>query len=127
MNLRAWNLLPILALAVLSTGCLGIFSGGGGGGEKSEVSFVVYNDLQPAAKVTVRLRTGERDVADLGSVPPGEERTLTWSADGFPDRYRLVAEQPSGAASISREFTLFDGAQARWQLRSNNLSVYQYQ
>ncbi len=119
---RKWSLLPVLVLALLSFGCFGLLSGGG---EKGQTSFIVYNDVQPAATVTVVLRRGDKDVATLGTVPAGEERTLTYATSKLDDSFRLVAQQTSGASSVSRQFSLFDGAQVRWQIRVNNLSVFQ--
>ncbi len=123
MKPRISSIIAVLALAVLSTGCLGILSGGGG--EEKQASFIVYNDVQPQARVTIKLRRNDKDVATLGTIEAGDQRTLTYSAADFSGNFRLVSDQPSGAASISREFTLFDGAQVRWQIRANTLSVLQ--
>jgi len=119
------NLRPILFALLLAApiaGCFGIF---GGGGPEASAVLTVLNDLDPPAAMTIELRRDGDDESTVGTVPGGAERTLTYSSTNLQGAYQLVARQASGAAVVSREFTLFPDAQVRWQLRTNSVIVSQ--
>ena len=122
MKLRRLTLAFALALPIFSAGCFGLF----GSGEPSySATISVLNDLDPSAPMTIELRKNGDDASTLGTVAGGAERALTYKSDDLQGAYQLYARQPSGAALVSREFTLFPGAQVRWQMRTNNVSVSQ--
>jgi hypothetical protein len=116
-------LILVLGLAGLGAGCFGIFSRGGGAEPTASVR--VLNDVSPPATLTIELRVEGKNTATLGTVEPGQDRVLSYSSSSLQGPYQLVAHQPSGAAVVSREFTLFNGARVQWQVRGNTLSVLQ--
>ncbi|HSK21283.1 MAG TPA: hypothetical protein VK912_19160 [Longimicrobiales bacterium] len=122
MKLRPLILVSTLVLTTLTTGCFGLF--GSGGPEESAI-VTVLNDLDPPNTMTIELRRDGDDEGTLGTVPGGAERALTYESRNLQGAYQLVARQPSGAAVVSREFTLFADARVRWQLRTNSVTVSQ--
>jgi hypothetical protein len=122
MKIRIASMLIVLGLAASSSGCFGLF---GGGSPEYTATLVVRNDLVPPAAVTVVLRQGDADQETLGTIAADQERTLSYTSRDLQGTYQLVARLTTGASVSSREFTLFDGAQVRWQVRSNTLSVTQ--
>lgn len=116
---RVW--LSSLLAPLLLAACA---SGGGSRQVLSQTAEVtVENDLRPAREVTVRLSSTSGTRRILGSVPPGGTRSLTVDEPGFSGQYRLIAQGADGDEVQSRQFTLFPGAQVRWTLFSNTLSV----
>lgn len=122
MKRRPHKILVALVLATLSTGCFGLF--GSGGPEESAV-IIVLNDLDPPDARMIRIRPRGEDETTLGTVPGAAERTLTYESTNLQGAYQLVAPQSSGAALVSREFTLFAGARVRWEMRTNSVTVTQ--
>lgn len=122
MKLRHLTVFLALVLTTLSTGCFGIF--GSRGPEESAV-ITVLNDLDPPDAMTIQIRRNGDDETTLGTVPGGAERVLTYTARNLQGSYQLVARQTSGAAAVSREFTLFADARVRWQMRTNSVTVSQ--
>lgn len=122
MTLRVFSLLLVLALAGTGAGCFGSL---GGGGPQSTATVVVRNDIDPPVQVTVSLRRIGGDMETIGTVGANEERTLSYSSGDLQGAYQLIAQQSSGAAVTSREFTLFADARVQWQIRSNSLAVTQ--
>lgn len=121
MKLRPLTLVIALVLT-MSTGCFGIF---GSRGPEENAVVTVLNDLDPPGAMTIELRRDGDDHSTLGSVPGGAERALTYTSRDLQGAYQLVARLPSGAALVSREFTLFAGAHVRWQMRTNSVTVSQ--
>lgn len=122
MKTRMVRTLIAFGLAGISAGCFGLF---GGGGPEYTATVVVRNDLDPPSVLTILLTQDEDDRETLGTVTPGQESSLSYTSSELQGSYQLVARQSSGASVTSREFTLFDGALVRWQVRSNTLSVSQ--
>ncbi len=120
MKLRPFTFLLALVLTTLSTGCFGMF--GSRGPEESAV-ITVRNDLDPPDAMTIQIRRTGGDETTLGTVPAGGERALTYKSRDLQGAYQLVARQTSGAAVVSREFTLFVGARVRWEMRTNSVAV----
>lgn len=120
MKLRIIRLAIMVGLAGMTAGCFGFL---GGGGPETTATVVVNNDVDPPTALTIELRRSGGDTERLGTVPAGEERTMSYSSSDLQGSYQLVALQSSGAAVTSREFTLFEDAQVRWQLRTNTLTV----
>lgn len=124
MELRRFtiSLALVFVFASLNTGCFGLF---GGGGADESAMITVVNDLDPTETRTIQIRRGGDDETTLGTVPGNAERMLTYEAEDLQGTYQLVARQSSGAAVVSREFTLFAGARVRWQMRTNSVTVSQ--
>lgn len=122
MKLRPLTVFLTLVLTTFSTGCFGIF--GSRGPEESAV-ITVLNDLDPPDAMTIEIRRNGDDETTLGTVPGAAERALTYESRNLQGSYQLVARRTSGAALVSREFTLFAGARARWQMRTNSVTVTQ--
>jgi hypothetical protein len=122
MKQRPFILVFALVLATLTTGCLGIF--GSRSPEESAV-VTVLNDLDPPGERTIEIRRVGDDANTLGTVPGGAERALTYRSRDMQGAYQLVARLPSGAAVVSREFTLFADARVRWEMRTNSVSTSQ--
>lgn len=122
MKLRPLTVFLALVLTTLSTGCFGIF--GSRGTEESAV-ITVLNDLDPSDAMTIQIRRNGDDETTLGTVPAAAERALTYESRNLQGAYQLVARRTSGAAVVSREFTLFAGARVRWQMRTNSVTVSQ--
>ena len=122
MKLRPFTIFLALVLTTSSTACFGVF----GGGEPEESAVItVLNDMDPPEAMTIQIRRSGDDETTLGTVPGGAERALTYESSDLQGSYQLVAEKSSGAAVVSREFTLFAGAQVRWQMRTNSVTVSQ--
>lgn len=111
-----------LALVTLSTGCFGMF--GNRSPEESAV-ITVLNDMDPPDDMVILIRRNGEDETTLGTVPRGSERALSYESRDLQGAYQLVARQTSGAAVVSREFTLFEGARVRWHMRTNSVTVSQ--
>jgi len=122
MKRPKFELLLVLGLAALGAGCFGILSRGA---PKETATLQVRNDLDPPVTLTISLRKDGNTVKTLGTVAAGEDRAMSYSSSDLQGTYQLVAQQPSGAAVVSRDFTLFSGAQVQWQVRGNSLSVMQ--
>ena len=122
MKWRPHTICLALVLAILSTGCFGLF--GGSDPEESAV-ITVLNYLDPPDARTIRIRPRGEDETTLGTVPGAAERELTYKSANLQGAYQLVARQSSGAALVSREFTLFVGARVRWEMRTNSVTVSQ--
>lgn len=120
MKLRLLGL--ALVLTTLTTGCFGIL---GSRGPVESATITVLNDLDPPAAMTIEVRRDGDDEGTLGTVAAGSERAMTYESRNLQGAYQLAATQPSGAAVVSREFTLFAGAQVRWQMRTNSVTVTQ--
>ncbi|MBR9988163.1 MAG: hypothetical protein KFH98_00320 [Gemmatimonadetes bacterium] len=110
----------VLGLAGVTAGCFGFL---GGGEPETTATVLVLNDLNPPSVLTIEMRRSGDDTETLGTVPAGEERTLTYSSSELQGNYQLIARQSSGASVTSRDFTLFAGARVQWQVGSNTLSV----
>lgn len=119
---RPFIVILALVLTTLSTGCFGIF--GSRGPEESAV-ITVLNDIDPPDAMTIRIRRTGDDETTLGRVPGGDERALTYTSRNLQGAYQLVAQKTTGAAVVSREFTLFVGARVHWQMRTNSVTVSQ--
>lgn len=122
MKMRMARMLIVLGLVTISAGCFGLF---GGGGPEYSATVVVRNDMEPQTELTIVLRQDGDDRETLGTIAAGQERSLSYTSRDLQGSYQLIARQTSGAAVTSRQFTLFDGAQVSWQIRSNTLSVSQ--
>lgn len=122
MKRRTLTILLALILTTLTTGCFGIL--GSRGPEESAV-ITVLNDVDPPETRTIQIRQDGDDKATLGTVPAGAEREMTYESRNLQGAYQLVAQQTSGAAVVSREFTLFLGARVRWDMRTNTVTVSQ--
>lgn len=123
MKPRLLSLAVALLLATVSTGCFGLF---GGSSEPDQSAVItVLNDVDPPREVTVEIRRSGDDASNLGTVSAGAQRDLTYRSSNLQGAYQLVARQPSGAAIVSREFTLFPDARVRWQMRTNSVTVSQ--
>lgn len=123
MKLRPLTIFLALVLTTLSTACSGIF---GSGGEPEESAVItVLNDMDPPEAMTIQIRRSGDDETTLGTVPGGAERALTYESSDLQGGYQLVARKSSGAAVVSREFTLFAGARVQWQMRTNSVTVSQ--
>lgn len=111
-----------LVMTTLTTGCFGIF-----GSEAAQETAVitVLNNMDPPDAMTIQIRRTGDDETTLGTVPASAERTLTYESTSLQGTYQLVARQTSGAALVSREFTLFADARVRWQMRTNTVTVSQ--
>lgn len=119
MKLRPLALAFTLVLTALNTGC-GFL---GSSGPEESTTIIVLNDLVPAEAMTIELRKSGGDDSTLGTVDAGAERTMVFRSRDLQGAYQLRARQPSGAALVSREFTLFANAQVRWQMRTNSVNV----
>jgi hypothetical protein len=117
---RITRLVLALVFVGLSAGCAGIL---GGGAPQSSATVAVRNDLNPPGTLTIVLRQGDRDRETLGTLAPGEERTFTYSSSSLQGNYQLLARESSGAAVMSRAFTLFADARVHWLVGANSLSV----
>ncbi len=122
MKLRRSTVFFVLVLASLSTGCFGLF---GSHGTKESATISVVNDMQPSDDMSIEIRRNGGDQKKLGTVPAGVERALTYESSDLQGSYQLVARQSSGAALVSREFTLFAGARVRWDMQANSVTVTQ--
>jgi hypothetical protein len=121
MKLRRLVIAITFLLTTLTTACFGLL--GGGSPELSAVLTVV-NDVDPPVTMTIQIRQ-DGDDDELATLPGGSERALTYTSRNMRGIYQLVAREATGGAVLSREFTLFSGAQVRWQIRTNSLSVTQ--
>lgn len=122
MKLRPLALAITLVLTILTTGCFGLF---GSGGPEESTTITVLNDLDPSEAMTIELRKAGDDASTLGTVDGGAERALVYRSTDLQGAYQLLARQRSGAAIVSREFTLFANAHVRWQMRTNSVTVTQ--
>jgi hypothetical protein len=121
MKLRLFAVVFALVLTSLATACSFL----GSSGPEESATIVVLNDLDPSATMTIELRKGGGDGSTLGTVDGGTERTLQFKSREMQGTWQLQARLPSGAAVVSREFTLFAGANVRWQMRTNAVTVTQ--
>ena len=124
MKLRPFAVAITLFLAISTTGCFGLF---GGGEPEDRATIVVLNDMVPSEPMTIEIRKAGDDASTLGTVEGGAERSLDYESEDLQGAYQLIARKSSGAAVISREFTLFANALVRWQMGSNTVSVTQGQ
>lgn len=122
MKIRMTNIAFVLALVASTAGCAGFI---GGGAPETSATVIVHNDVEPATSLTVEIRRSNGDSETLGTVEAGQERTLRFTSRELQGTYQLIGRQSSGAAVTSRDFTLFENAQVRWQMRSNTVSVTQ--
>lgn len=122
MKLRTLTILLALVLTTLNTGCFGIL---GSRGPQESAVIIVLNNVDPPETRTIQIRQDGDDKATLGTVPAGAEREMTYESRNLQGAYQLVAQQTSGAAVVSREFTLFLGARVRWDMRTNTVIVSQ--
>lgn len=122
MKLRPLAFAITLVLTILTAGCFGLF---GSGGPEETATITVLNDLAPSEAMTIELRKVGEDASTLGTVGGGAERTLVYRSSDLQGTHQLLARQPSGAAVVSREFTLFANAQVRWEMRTNSVTVTQ--
>lgn len=121
MKLRPLTFLVALVLTTVTTGCFGIM---GSRGPEESATITVVNDMDPPNTMTILIRR-DGDEETLGTVPGGAERSLNYESRNLQGAHQLVARQTSAAEVVSREFTLFGGAQVRWQLRANSMTVSQ--
>ena len=122
VKLRPLIIFIALVLTTSSTACFGLF----GSGEPEESAVItVLNDMDPPEAMTIQIRRSGDDETTLGTVSGAAERALTYESNDLQGSYQLVARKSSGAAVVSREFTLFSGAQVRWQMRTNSVTVSQ--
>lgn len=122
MKLRPLAIFLALVLTTSSTACFGIF---GSGEPEDSAVITVLNDMDPPEAMAIQIRRSGDDETTLGTVPGGAERALTYESSDLQGTYQLVAQKSSGAAVLSREFTLFAGARVRWQMRTNSVTVSQ--
>lgn len=120
MKLRLFAIMFVLSLTTLTTGCFGLF---GSRGPEESATIIVLNDMDPPEAMTIELRKNGDDESTLGTVDAGAERVMTYRSRDLQGAYQLMARQSSGAAVVSREFTLFANAQVRWQMRTNSIVV----
>jgi hypothetical protein len=119
---RVPTIVLALLISILSAGCFSFF----GSSEPEESAAVtVVNDLDPPDTRTILIRPRGEDEERLGTVAGGDERELTYESTDLQGAYQLMARQSSGAALVSREFTLFAGARVRWEMRTNSVTVSQ--
>lgn len=88
-----------------------------------EVVFEIHNDLNPPRALTVRLlaQTGPRTL--LGSVSPGQTRTLRFRESAYHGQYRLVAEGGPRGEVTSTTFSLAPGERVVWRLQNNTIRI----
>jgi hypothetical protein len=122
MKRRTLPLVLALVLTIVSTGCFGML----GNRDPEETAVItIMNNLDPSDARTIQIRKAGDDEDTLGTVPAGAERALSFTSRELQGAYQLVARQTSGAAVVSREFTLFSGARVRWDMRTNSIGVGQ--
>ena len=122
MKRRTLTIVLALILTTLTAGCFGIL---GSRGPQESAVIIVLNNVDPPETRTIQIRQDGDDKATLGTVPAGAEREMTYESRSLQGAYQLVAQQTSGAAVVSREFTLFLGARVRWDMRTNTVTVSQ--
>ena len=119
MKLGSFAVVLTFGLATLTTGC---FIGNRSPEETAVIT--VVNNVDPPVAMIIELRQ-DGDDDEMDTVPGGSERALPYRSRNMRGIYQLIARESTGGAVLSREFTLFSGAQVRWEIRTNTLSVSQ--
>jgi hypothetical protein len=116
---------------------IGCASSGGGSGEEAAqpaadagdsvgtIPIVVENRINPPQSLTVTLvsvAAGSRRI--LGSVGPGRTVTLSFEHGALAgESWNLIAQTQAGTEITSTPFRLRAGANIRWSLPRNGLSI----
>lgn len=119
-RLRPFVLVPVALL--LCAAC----AAGAGRSRKvqsPEVLFQVHNDLNPPRALTVRLVSQQGARALLGSLTPGQTKTLRYRDAAYHGQYRLVAEGGARGDITSSTFTLTPGLKVVWMLQGNTIRI----
>lgn len=117
---RPFVLAPV-ALLLLAACAAG--AARGGPVRAREVVFEIHNDFNPPRALTVRLvaQTGTRTI--LGSVSPGQTRSLRFEDSAYHGLYRLVAEGGPRGEVTSTTFSLSPGTRIVWSVQNNTIRI----
>ena len=107
-----------LLLAAGVGGCASAGTGSGG-----DTAIVVENNLVPSSAMSVYALPDQGGRRLIGSVSPGETRTLRFDVFGVGGQYRFVARTTGGSDLVSNPVTIEAGDTVRWSLASNIATV----
>ncbi|HET8657341.1 MAG TPA: hypothetical protein VFL93_17570 [Longimicrobiaceae bacterium] len=111
---RGAGLLLVLALVV--SGCA---SARNANNPAQQLQVKVVNNLTPSEDLSIYLQPGLGARRLLGSVGPGQTRTLTTSSTGASGQFVLVARTLSGQSLVSNPIVAGSGQTIVWDLRAN--------
>ena len=119
------KLLSLVVVAPLLAAC----ATGRGVGQLSEeelaeaIVIEVENNKLPPGPVTVWIIAQGGARRNLGSISADRTRRFTFNDTGLPREYQLMAVLEDRQEIRSRPFQLFERAQVRWWIESNDVRV----
>lgn len=88
-----------------------------------EVVVEVHNDVVPRRSLTIRAVDGTGRKVLLGTVLPGQTRTLDLRLTSIQGQYRLLAEAGRAGRVASVPFSLVPNVRVTWYIRNNTVRV----